>query len=123
MPFGSSCSEIKAARTTKVAPCSSCAGPNTAPRNECAIMIWSDTSTANKGTSGFLASRRIQDQRAARVGIGRQHVGKPRRQFAEFDRRREKHIERRIVKQRESSGKPAAMRPARAMRGRDLANL
>src|SRR5258708_35002429 len=51
IPLLSSVSAIKAASTTKVAPCNSCAGPNTAPRNEWAIMIWSETSTANMGGS------------------------------------------------------------------------
>src|SRR5213076_1612029 len=111
IPLLSSVSAEKAASTTKVAPCSSCAGPNTAPRNECAIMIWSDTSTANKGTSGFSTGCRIADQRAARVTIGRQQVGEPRRQHVEIDRRSKKHIERRIVEQRERGAKPAAMRP------------
>src|SRR4029453_5255227 len=123
IPFGSSCSAMKAARTTKVAPCNSCAGPNTAPRNECAIMIWSDTSTANTRTSRFSASRRIADQRAARVVRGRQQRGDPPRQLGKIDGRRQEEGERRVVEQRERSGEPAPMRPARTVRGRDLPDL
>ena len=44
---------MNAASMTKVAPCSACAGPNTAPRNEWAIITWSRTSTAN--TENLLA--------------------------------------------------------------------
>ena len=51
MPFASSVSDMNATSTTKVAPCSACAGPNTSPRNEWAIMMWSRTSTANTGSS------------------------------------------------------------------------
>ncbi len=40
---------------TKVAPCSACAGPNTAPLKEWAIMMWSRTSTAY--TDALPASR------------------------------------------------------------------
>src|SRR5262245_11774776 len=69
------------------------------------------------------AGRRIADQRAARVAVGRQQIGKPRWQLIEIDRRSKKHVERRILEQREGGSKPAAMRPARAMGGRDLADL
>ena len=67
---------MKAASTTKVAPCSACAGPNTAPRNEWAIMMWSRTSTANKGTLSGIADElaeyaapglRISGRRARQV--------------------------------------------------------
>src|SRR5215475_10997190 len=49
MPFSSSRGEKNATRTTNVAPWSFCAGPKTSPQNECAIMIWSETSTAYTG--------------------------------------------------------------------------
>src|SRR5437899_6755780 len=103
MPFGSSCSAMKAARTTKVAPCSCCAGPNTAPRNECAIMIWSDTSTANTGPSLFSAAR-ITNERAACVALRRQQASEPRRQLIEIDGGRQQRVEHRIVEQRQRGG-------------------
>src|SRR5262245_20870705 len=123
MPFSSRRSARKAARTTKVAPCNSCAGPNTAPRKECAIMIWSDTSTANTGTSTPSTGCRIADQRAACVARRREQAGQPSGQLVEVDGRRQQGVERRIVEQRHRGGKPAGGRPARSMRGRDLADL
>src|SRR5262245_2065502 len=123
MPFSSRRSARKAARTRKVAPCNSCAGPNTAPRKECAIMIWPDTSTANTGTSTLSTSCRIADQRAARVARRREQARQPSGQLVEVDGRRQQGVERRIVEQRDRGGKPAPRRPARPMRRRDLADL
>ena len=37
------------ASTTKVAPCSRCAGPNTSPRKLCATITWSRTVMLNNG--------------------------------------------------------------------------
>src|SRR5580692_7690331 len=98
MPFRSSRSAMKAARTTKVAPCSCWAGPNTAPWKEWAIMIWSDTSTANTGTSrsmGFVGAR-IADQRAARVGLRPENLRQSLRQVFERHRRGQQAVEDRI---------------------------
>src|SRR5262249_35947130 len=115
MPFGSSCSAKKAARTTKVAPCNCCAGPKTAPRKECAIMIWSDTSTANTGLSMLSAARRIADQRAARVAGGREQLRQLAGKVLEIDRRRQQCTERRVVERRKRGVEPAPMRPACAV--------
>src|SRR5215813_7980313 len=123
MPFGSSRSARKAARTTKVAPCNCCAGPKTAPRRECAIMMWSDTSTANTGLSMLSAGRRIADQRAARIAGGREQVRQSAGKVLEIDRRRQQCIERRVVEQRKRGVEPAPVRPAGAVRGRNLADL
>ena len=99
---------MNAASTTKVAPCSACAGPNTAPRNEWAIMMWSRTSTVNKG---YLS--RITDELAEYAAPGLQDIGKTRRQFAERNGRREQSVEPRIAQELERRLQPPAMRPAR----------
>ena len=55
---------MKAASTTKVAPCSACAGPNTAPRNEWAIMMWSRDFDGEHGMPPFSSMAGIADQLA-----------------------------------------------------------
>src|SRR6185436_4682538 len=120
MRFSSSRSEKNAARTTKVAPCNSCAGPNTAPRNEWAIMIWSETSTAYKGN---LRSSRIADERAARVRIDRQDRAEALRQVGEFDWRRDQRVERAVVEQRKRRRHTLLIRPARPVGCSNLADL
>src|SRR5690242_15834145 len=119
-PFASSASARMAASITKVAPCSAWAGPNISPRNEWAIITWSRTSTANIGPSGF---RRIRDELAKHAAVGRENLWQARRQVGECDGRREQRIEPRIGKEVERGREPAAMRPARTVRGRDLADL
>ena len=91
MPFASSVSAMNAASTTKVAPCSACAGPNTAPRNEWAIMMWSRTSTMNKGDLS-----RIADELAEYAAPGFQDIGKTRGKFAERDGGRKQRVEPRM---------------------------
>src|SRR5437868_1194285 len=89
MPLASSVSAMNAASTTKVAPCSACAGPNTAPRNEWAIMMWSRTSTMNKADL-----LRIADELAEYAAPRFQDIGKTRGEFAERNRWRKQRIER-----------------------------
>src|SRR6185503_3613394 len=126
MPFSSSRSDMNAARTTKVAPCNSCAGPNTAPRNEWAIMIWSETSTAYKEhlrSPSCAPSLRIADERATCVRVRRKKRRQAPRQVREIDGRREQRVEGGIVEQREGSRQPLMVRPARPMGCSDLADL
>src|SRR5262245_60497836 len=108
---------------TKVAPCTFCAGPNTAPRNECAIMIWSETSTAYTENSFSFGGGRIADQLPDRVAIGAEHRRQLRRQVRKRDGRRDQPVEHGIPEQRERGRQPPAMGPARAVRRRDLADL
>src|SRR5207245_2456140 len=91
IPLASSVSAMNAASTTKVAPCSACAGPNTAPRNEWAIMMWSRTSTINK-----MDLSRIADELAEYAAPGFQDIGKTGRKFAERDGGRKQRIELRM---------------------------
>src|ERR1700704_1314424 len=123
MPLGSRCPAMKAARTTKVAPCNCWAGPNTAPWNEWAIMIWSDTSTANTGTSRSVGGRRIADQRATRVRLRSENLNQSLRQIFERHRRRQQAVEDRIGEQLEGRGQTARSAPADPVRGRDPAAL
>src|ERR1700716_863616 len=92
MPFASSVSAMKAASMTKVAPCSACAGPNTAPRNECAIMMWSETSTAYTETSLSRFSR-VADELAQHPARRIQDFRQPRRQRGEADGGSDERIE------------------------------
>src|SRR5689334_14280269 len=103
---------------TKVAPCVACAGPNTAPRNEWAIMMWSRTSTANKK-----ASLRIRNELTDNAVPGVKNLGEPARQVAKPYFRGEKCIEARVGKQSNRCREPAVMRPARSMRHGDPADL
>src|SRR5262245_3363324 len=119
-PFGSSASARNAASITKVAPCSAWAGPNISPRNEWAIMIRSRTSTAYIGPSDWL---RIVDELAQDRADRRQDLRRVRRQVRERDRRREQRVEPRVGEQIEGSRDAALVRPARAVRWGDLADL
>src|SRR6185369_245558 len=103
---------------TKVAPCVACAGPNTAPRNEWAIMMWSRTSTANKK-----ASLRIRNELTDNAVPGVKNLGEPARQVAKPYFRSEKCIEARVGKQSNRCREPAVVRPARSMRHGDSADL
>src|SRR5262249_57832244 len=123
MPCASSSAARNATRMTKVAPCTFCAGPNTAPRNECAIMIWSETSTAYTENSFSFGGGRIADQLADRVAVGAEHRRQLGRQVRKRDGRRDQPVEHGIAEQRNRGRQPLAMGPARAARGRDLADL
>ena len=101
-------SEKKAASTTNVAPCRACAGPNIAPRNEWAIMMWSRTSTENKGTP-LVVRNKLGGDIALRIKQCRQ----TRRQIAKPHRWSKKRVKARIGKQIERGPKPLAVRPAR----------
>src|SRR5581483_1355469 len=121
MPLASSSLLMNATRTTKVAPCNSCAGPKTSPRKEWAIMIWSDTSTAY--TNLLPAGSRIADQWTARVAVGGEYRRQARGKFGKRHRRREQGVERRVGQQRQRRREPLPMGPARPMRRRDLSDL
>ncbi len=71
---------MKAASTTKVAPCSACAGPNTSPRNECAIMMWSRTSTVYTNSLQFV---QVIDALAQYPASGFEHIRQSFRQIFE----------------------------------------
>src|SRR6266545_1451160 len=118
-PLRSSASAKNAASITKVAPCSACAGPKSSPRNEWAIMTWSRTSTANIGAP----SGGIIDDLAQQAAVRRQDLRQPRGQIVKRDGGREQRLEARIGQEFEGRGEPAAVRPARPVRGSDLADL
>src|SRR5665647_232959 len=118
IPLPSSVSAMKAASTTKVAPCSACAGPNTAPRNEWAIMIWSRTSTANKGPPSG-----VGNELAEYAASGVENTGQPPRQILKRNRRRQQRVKPGIGEQSERCGEPPPMRPARPVRRCDLPHL
>ena len=109
---------MKAASTTKVAPCSACAGPNTAPRNEWAIMMWSRTSTVNKAAPSCVGDE-LAEYSASLAEDIRQSPG----EIGKSHGRRKQRIEPRIGEQRDRSGEAAAVRPAWPVRRRDLADL
>src|SRR5262249_18260178 len=130
MPCASSSAARNATRMTKVAPCTFCAGPNTSPRNECATMIWSETSTAYTGHPLFVVgwsvhcrSRRIADQLADHVGGRVENRRQPRRQILEIDRRRDQGVEHGVAEQCQCRLEAPAVAPTGAVRGRDLADL
>src|ERR1700752_2917840 len=108
MPLGSSCSDMNATATVKVAPCSACAGPKTSPLNEWAIMMWSETSTAYTDAPSGIA-----DELAQHAALGVEDVGQLRRQVREGDRRRDQRVERGVFQQIQGGGKTAAIVPAR----------
>src|ERR1700730_10623089 len=119
MPFASSWSAMNAAATTNVAPCSACAGPNTAPRNECAIMTWSRTSMANKGQpperSSGLLGRRIGYELTQHAAARSQYSREPGRQVVKGEGGSKQRVKPRIGEQAYRRGKPAVRRPAGAV--------
>src|SRR5262249_55508118 len=119
-PFGSSVSARNAASITKVAPCSAWAGPNISPRNEWAIMMRSRTSTACIGTSAWL---RIADEPTQDRANGRRDLREGGGRVGERHRRCEQRVEPRVGEQVERGCDAAAVGPARAVRGGDLADL
>src|ERR1700687_1517772 len=118
MSLASSVSAMNAASMTKVAPCSACAGPNTAPRNEWAIMMWSRTSTANKGPPSGVGNGLAQY-----AASGVENIGQPPRQIVKRNRRRQQRVEPGIGEQSERRGEPPPVGPARPVRRRDPPHL
>src|SRR5215472_17721024 len=102
---------------TNVAPCTFCAGPKTSPRKEWAIMIWSETSTANTGNSSSVrfVGCRVADQRADHVRVEIENRGQFRRQLIEGHGGRQQRIQRRLVEERKRGREAPLMRPTRAV--------
>src|SRR3954470_2928546 len=126
MPFASIAAQRNSTSTTKVAPCSRCAGPKTSPRKLCAIMTWSRTPTVNMPLPPLPAAgsgARVAHPLAEHAG---RVDGKPRDDLRE---RGERHVaadqalERGIAQQLERLGEPAGVAPARAGRRGDRADL
>src|SRR3989442_6534534 len=118
MPLASSRSARKATETAKVAPCSACAGPNTAPRNECAIMMWSETSTAYTETS-LSSFSRVADELAQHPARRIQDFRQPRRQLGEADGGSDQGIEHGVGQQLERGGAGGPRGAERAEHGGD----
>src|SRR6266568_1519134 len=124
IPLVSSRSARKQALTAKVAPCSRCAGPNTAPRNECATMMWSETSTPNTGVSSAPdQGSTIIDQLAQYAAGRRKNRGQLCGEIGERDRGSQQRVEGRIGEQVERRREPALRGPSCAMRGRNTSDL
>src|SRR6266436_9087062 len=117
MPCESRSSARNATRTTKVAPCTFCAGPNSSPRNEWAIMIWSETSTA------YTEDRRIADQWTHPFGLATQNRRQLRRQIVEGYAGTQQDIQHRLLEKRKRRHEAPAARPPRAVRWRDASDL
>src|SRR5260370_36005920 len=99
IPLASSRSARKQALTAKVAPCSRCAGPNTAPRNECATMMWSETSTPNTGVSSAPDPNEVStiiDQLAQYAALRRKDRAQLCVEIGERDRRSEERAGARV---------------------------
>src|SRR5450759_2049159 len=89
-------------------------------------MMWSRTSTANKGKplgSGGRFGCGVGDELAKYAAPWRKDIGEPRRKVVKFDRRREQRLEPRIRKQVKRGGEPAGQRPAGSVRRCDPADL
>jgi hypothetical protein len=71
----------------------------------------------------LLFGSRIFHELAEDAALRRKNIGEPRRQIVKRNCRREQRIERGIPEKVERRGKAACMRPAGAMRRRDLADL
>jgi hypothetical protein len=109
---------------TKVAPCTFWAGPNTSPRNEWAIMIWSETSTAYTGIP-FASWFHRHSGSAGRPGCCPfwNTAGKLAGKSANGMAGASKNVEHRIRKQRKRGREASPVAPARAMGRRDFADL
>src|SRR5262245_51973788 len=118
MPLASRVSAMKAASTTNVAPCSACAGPNTAPLKECAIMMWSRTSTQCKGATSEIVDPLAQDA-ASRIKDAGQACG----EIPKRHRRFEQHVKSVVGKQAHRHLQAPAMSPSPAVRWCDHAHL
>ena len=86
-------------------------GPNTAPRNEWAIMMWSRTSTANTG--GLLKDKRSVGK--ACRSLASESLAAAAGRSSKRDRRRQQHIEH---VDRSSKASAAASRRPWLQRGR-----
>src|SRR3954449_7751771 len=94
IPAGSSAGRRKVASTTKVAPCSRWAGPNTAPGRLCATIMWSWTVTLNTGSHPVVVDRVAEG--------GQPAVREPRHDLGQLGERRgagEECVEGRVVQQ------------------------
>src|SRR6185295_4418541 len=93
-----------------------CAGPKISPRNECAIITWSRTSSVNMGS---LVIDALTEDSAA----GREDAWQRSGQVGELHRGRQQCVEAGVGEQGERGGEAARMRPARAMRWRNASDL
>src|SRR5690349_120871 len=107
MLSSSSSGRRKVASTTKVAPCSFCAGPKTSPEKLCAIMMWSRTVTLNKSSLHWVVDE-VTEGRKATVRKPRQHLG----QLAEIRPARDQRLEGGIAQQVERERQPLRIAPA-----------
>src|SRR3954462_11478332 len=98
MPLVSSSRAMNAASITNVAPCIACAGPNTAPLNEWAIMMWSRTSRVN------MQPLCVIDALAEHATAGCQDARQFLRQVGEFDRWRQQGVKPCVGEQGEGGG-------------------
>src|SRR3954453_13139911 len=109
MPSASSTARRNVASTTKVAPCSRCAGPNTSPRRLWAIIMWSRTVTLNTCSRPGVGDR-VAERRQAPRGQPRHDV----RQLAEARLPGHEHVERGVAEKVEGEGQTAGRRAPRA---------
>src|SRR5437762_10265438 len=90
----SSAARRNVASTTKVAPCSRCAGPKTSPRKLWAIIMWSRTVTLNTRSPCV-----IGDQMAERGQLAGGEPGQNPGQLVEPGRARDQRVEDRVPQQ------------------------
>src|SRR6476620_8465188 len=109
MPSSSRSGRRKVASTTKVAPCSRWAGPNTSPWKLCATIMWSRTVTENTSGTSVVADQVTQGRELAR-GELRQHV----RQLLEPGGPGQQHVVRRVGEQLQREGHPLLRRTTTA---------
>src|SRR3954470_3126861 len=103
MPSSLIAAQRNSTSTTKVAPCSRCAGPKTSPRKLCAIITWSRTVTLNMG---LLGSGRVDDAVAQAGHPARGDVGHHLGQLLELRGAGEQGVERRVAEQVERERHP-----------------
>src|SRR4051794_31333015 len=112
MPSSSRSGRRKVASTTKVAPCSRCAGPNTSPCRLWATIMWSRTVTEN--TSGPPVGEDVTQGAELPGRELRHHVG----QLLEPGGPGEEYVESRVAQQLEGERHPLGRRtPIAAGRG------
>src|SRR5262245_45443454 len=120
MPFSSSVCAMNATSMTKVAPCSACAGPNTAPRNEWAIITWSRPSTVNTKRTSVAG---IGNELAEYAALRAQDVREPLREFVERYGGHQQGVEPWVGQKLDRLLQPLPMRRGNAARWRHLAHL